>query len=61
MIFACANLFFRDVKYIVEVIVTFAIFLHRFYDASMLGKWEPNHILNPVAVLLESLNCNSIT
>jgi ABC-type polysaccharide/polyol phosphate export permease len=57
MIFACANLFFRDVKYIVEVIVTFAIFFTPvFYDASMLGKWEPVVLLNPVAVLLESLS-----
>jgi len=57
MIFACANLFFRDVKYIVEVIVTFAIFFTPvFYDASMLGKWEPFILLNPVAVLLENLN-----
>ena len=57
MIFACANLFFRDVKYIVEVIVTFAIFFTPvFYDASMLGKWEPVILLNPVAVFLENLN-----
>ena len=57
MIFACANLFFRDVKYIVEVIVTFAIFFTPvFYYASMLGKWEPVLLLNPVAVFLESLN-----
>lgn len=57
MIFACANLFFRDVKYIVEVIVTFAIFFTPvFYDASMLGKWEQIILLNPVAVLLESMN-----
>lgn len=57
MIFACANLFYRDVKYIVEVIVTFAIFFTPvFYDASMLGKWESVILLNPVAVLLESLN-----
>jgi len=57
MIFACANLFFRDVKYIVEVIVTFAIFFTPvFYEASMLGKWETIILLNPVAVLLESMN-----
>ena len=57
MIFSCANLFFRDVKYIVEVIVTFAIFFTPvFYDASMLGKWEPVVLLNPIATLLESLN-----
>lgn len=57
LIFACANLFFRDVKYIVEVIVTFAIFFTPvFYDASMLGKWEPIILLNPVGSMLENLS-----
>jgi lipopolysaccharide transport system permease protein len=57
MILSCANLFFRDVKYIVEVITTFAIFFTPvFYDASMLGEWETVALLNPVAVYLESLN-----
>jgi lipopolysaccharide transport system permease protein len=51
-----ANLFFRDVKYIVEVIVTFAIFFTPvFYEASDFGKWQRLILLNPVAPLLEGL------
>jgi ABC-type polysaccharide/polyol phosphate export permease len=54
---AVANLFFRDVKYVVEVIVTFAIFFTPvFYEASLFGKWETLIMLNPVAPVLEGLN-----
>jgi len=61
MIFACANLFYRDVKYIVEVIVTFAIFFTPvFYDASMFGKWAPFMLLNPVGAILENLNATIV-
>ncbi len=57
MILSCANLFFRDVKYIVEVIVTFAIFFTPvFYDASLFGKWAPLLLLNPVGAILENIN-----
>ncbi len=57
MILACANLFFRDVKYIVEVIVTFAIFFTPvFYEASMFKKWEPILLLNPLGAILENIN-----
>lgn len=57
MILSCANLFFRDVKYIVEVLVTFAIFFTPvFYDASLFGKWAPLLLLNPVAAILENIN-----
>ncbi len=57
MFFSCGNLFFRDVKYIVEVIVTMAIFFTPvFYDASTFGKWGTLLLLNPVAVILESIN-----
>jgi ABC-type polysaccharide/polyol phosphate export permease len=54
---SAAALFFRDVKYIVEVIMTFAIFFTPvFYDVSMLGKWSNLLLLNPVAPLLEGIN-----
>jgi ABC-type polysaccharide/polyol phosphate export permease len=53
---SAAALFFRDVKYIVEVLLTFAIFFTPvFYDASMFGEWERVLLLNPVAPLLEGL------
>jgi ABC-type polysaccharide/polyol phosphate export permease len=51
---AVANLFFRDVKYLVEIIVTFAIFFTPvFYEASLFGKWERVIMLNPMAPILE--------
>lgn len=54
---SAANLFFRDVKYLVDVVTSFAIFFTPvFYDANMAGKWEPLLLLNPVAPILEGLN-----
>jgi lipopolysaccharide transport system permease protein len=54
--FAAANLFYRDVKYIVEVILTFAIFFTPvLYEADMLGDWRNWVLLNPIAPLLEGL------
>jgi len=57
IILSCANLFYRDVKYIVEVIVTFAIFFTPvFYEAKAFGKWETLLMLNPVGTILESMS-----
>ena len=57
MFLSCANLFFRDVKYIVEVILTFGIFFTPvFYEASMFGKWSPVLLLNPIGAILEAIN-----
>lgn len=57
MLLACANLFFRDVKYIVEVVLTFGIFFTPvFYEANMLGDWAFVLLLNPVANILEAFN-----
>ena len=57
MLLSCANLFFRDVKYLVDVILTFAIFFTPvFYEARMLGKWAPLLLLNPLGSLLEAIN-----
>jgi ABC-type polysaccharide/polyol phosphate export permease len=56
MILAAANLFFRDVKYLMEVFLTYAIFFTPvLYPASMLGEWEPIVMLNPIAPLLEGI------
>jgi homopolymeric O-antigen transport system permease protein len=53
---SAANLFFRDVKYLVEVIMTFAIFFTPvLYDADMVGRWRDLLLLNPVAPVLEGL------
>jgi ABC-type polysaccharide/polyol phosphate export permease len=57
LLLSAANLFFRDVKYLVSVITNFAIFFTPvFYDARLAGKWESLLLLNPVAPILEGLN-----
>lgn len=51
---AATGLFFRDVKYLVEVFVTFAIFFTPvFYESAMFGEWRRYLLLNPVAPILE--------
>lgn len=54
---SCANLFFRDVKYIVQVMLTFGIFFTPvFFDPSMMGhKLRRLIMLNPLSPLLEGL------
>lgn len=53
---SAGNLFFRDVKYIVEVFLTFAIFFTPvLYEASIAGEYEWLVMLNPVAPVLEGL------
>jgi lipopolysaccharide transport system permease protein len=55
--FSAANLFFRDVKYLVEVILNFAIFFTPvFYEVKLAGKWGWVLMLNPIAPVLEALN-----
>jgi len=57
MIVSAAALFFRDVKYIVEVVLTFGIFFTPvFYDTRMLGDKAKWLLLNPVAPILEGLS-----
>lgn len=54
---SCANLFFRDVKYIVQVMLTFGIFFTPvLFDASVLGSRGAELVmLNPLAPVLEGL------
>jgi ABC-type polysaccharide/polyol phosphate export permease len=55
--FAAAGLFFRDVKYLVEVFLTFAIFFTPvFFDVAMFGEWQNLLLLNPVAPILEGIS-----
>ncbi len=57
MFLACANVFFRDVKYLVEIFLTFGIlFTPVFYDAKMFGKWASLMLLNPLGAILEAMN-----
>ena len=57
LILASANLFYRDVKYVVEIILMFGIFFTPvFYDAGSFGKWKHLMLLNPLGSLLEEIN-----
>jgi ABC-type polysaccharide/polyol phosphate export permease len=57
LLLAAANLFFRDVKYIVEIILMFGVFFTPvFYKASTFGKYKILLMLNPVGSILESMN-----
>ncbi len=54
LVVAAASLFLRDVKFIVEVLLTFGIFFSPvFYDVSMLGSKGKWLMLNPVSPILD--------
>lgn len=57
MIVSAASLFFRDVKYVVEVALTFGVFFTPvFYDVQMLGHKGAWLLLNPMAPILEGFS-----
>ena len=57
LLLSAANLFYRDIKYVVEIILMFGIFFAPvFYEASMFGKWKTLLMLNPISGILESIN-----
>ena len=57
LLLSCASLFFRDVRYLVEIIMTFGIlFTPVFYDVGMFGDWSGILLLNPVGSILEAIN-----
>jgi len=57
LLLAAANLFFRDVKYVVEVILMFGIFFTPvFYNASAFGNWRNLLLINPIGSMLEAIN-----
>lgn len=61
ILFSAASLFLRDVKYLVDVLLTFAIFFTPvFYDSSLFGRWAPLLLLNPVSPLLEGISSTLI-
>jgi lipopolysaccharide transport system permease protein len=54
---SAAGLFLRDVKYLVEMFLTFAIFFTPvFFDVAMFGEWKNLLLLNPVAPILEGIS-----
>ncbi|MGD0401066.1 MAG: ABC transporter permease [Syntrophobacteraceae bacterium] len=62
LLLSCANLFFRDVKYIVQVLITFGIFFTPvFYDGVNLGPAGCRILmLNPLAPIFEGLRLSVI-
>jgi lipopolysaccharide transport system permease protein len=60
---SCANLFFRDVKYLVQVVLMFGIFVTPvFFEPAMLGaRFGGIAMLNPLAPLLEGLRLTLLT
>lgn len=53
---SCANLFLRDVKYIVSVVLQFGVFFSLVYFTyTELGSWGWMMLFNPVTPLLEGL------
>jgi ABC-type polysaccharide/polyol phosphate export permease len=59
---SCANLFFRDVKYIVQVLLTFGIFFTPvFYEPAMMGERGAALMqLNPLSPILEGLRLSVV-
>jgi ABC-type polysaccharide/polyol phosphate export permease len=52
---AAAALFFRDVKYMVELFLTFAIFFTPvFFEVALFNEWRKFLLLNPAAPILEA-------
>ncbi len=57
LMLACGNVFFRDIKYIVEIILTFGIFFTPvFYSADTFGDYQSLLLINPVGSILEALD-----
>lgn len=57
MIVAASALFFRDVKYIVEVLLTFGIFFTPvFFSSTVFGPIGKYMLLNPIAPVLEAVD-----
>jgi lipopolysaccharide transport system permease protein len=57
ILFSAASLFLRDVKYLVDVFLSFAIFFTPvFYESALFGKYAPLLLLNPISPLLEGIS-----
>ncbi len=59
---SCANLFYRDVKYIVQVLLTFGIFATPvFFEPAALGpRWGWYMLLHPLTPILEGLRLSVV-
>jgi lipopolysaccharide transport system permease protein len=62
LLVSCANLFFRDVKYVVHVLLTFGIFFTPvFFEPEMFGaKGARVMMMNPLSPIMEGLRLSVI-
>jgi ABC-type polysaccharide/polyol phosphate export permease len=62
LLVSCANLFFRDVKYVVQVLLTFGIFFTPvFFEPEMFGPLGARlMMLNPLAPIMEGLRLSVV-
>lgn len=57
LLISCGALFFRDVKYLVDIVLTFGIFFTPvFYSAESFNQWSVLLLLNPMGAMLENIN-----
>lgn len=57
LIVSAAGLFLRDVKFLVEIVLTFGIFFTPvFFKTAMFGRFAPYFMLNPLAPIIEGLD-----
>jgi len=57
LILSSANLFFRDIKYVVEILLMFGIFFTPvFYSAESFGRWKTLMLLNPLGSIIEEID-----
>ncbi len=58
---SAASLFFRDVKYLVEIFLTFGIFVTPvFFNMKMFGEYGIYMMLNPLSAVMEGLETSII-
>lgn len=62
LLVSCANLFFRDVKYVVQVLLTFGIFFTPvFFEPEMFGALGARVMMfNPLAPIMEGLRLSVV-
>jgi ABC-type polysaccharide/polyol phosphate export permease len=62
LLLSCANVFYRDARHLVQVIVSFGIFFTPvFFDASVFGpRWARIAMLNPLAPILEGMRLATV-
>ena len=61
LLLASGNLFYRDIRYIVQIILMFGIFFTPIYfEAALFGKWKTLFLINPIGSILEAINTSVV-